>query len=86
MTMMIKCLAGECKDVAFMAIKPGIVDTEMVSNLLAESSKLDTSNADFMKKTPKLDPKVPAEAIARLVLEAPASYSGHFFAFNSPPK
>jgi NAD(P)-dependent dehydrogenase (short-subunit alcohol dehydrogenase family) len=86
MTMMIRCLAAEHKAVTFMAVKPGIVDTQMVQSLLAHADTLDAANVEFMRKTPKLDAKVPAVVLVDLVLTAPASYSGQFFSYNQLPK
>lgn len=83
--MMIKCLAAEEPMLTVMAVKPGIVDTQMVQRVL-ESEGVEPAQRKYMENARKLKPEEPAKVLAELVLDAPKNYSGKFFSFNQLPK
>jgi NAD(P)-dependent dehydrogenase (short-subunit alcohol dehydrogenase family) len=85
--MMIKCLASEEPDVTVMAVKPGIVETDMAASVLTKGEgHVDPSKTSFLRTATKLKPEEPAKVLAELVLEAPKEYSGKFFSFTEYPK
>ena len=84
--MMIKCLASEEPDITVMAVKPGIVDTDMSASVFTRGKgHVDMTKFKFLKEAKKLRPEEPAEVLAELVLEAPMEYTGKFFSFNNLP-
>lgn len=89
MNMYIRCLAREEQDVVCMAVRPGIVETAMVQGIYSDphcKQVMDPEQFAFMSLQRDhgrlLKPEVPAEVMARLVLEAPASLSGEFFSWD----
>lgn len=91
MNMYLKCLAREEPEIVSMAVKPGIVDTEIVQGLYSDpkcAETMDPEQFKFMKlqrdNGKLLKPQLPAEVMAKLILEAPKSLSGKFFDWNDP--
>ena len=79
-------LGTEEKDVVTIAIRPGLVDTEMQRELREVHSKImDPKDAEKFTSLPKsgnlLKPEQPGNVIARLVLDAPSDLSGKFITY-----
>ena len=84
--MMIKCLAAEEPEITVMAVKPGVVDTEMAAAPLSKGKNhIDPAKYKYLLEIKKLRPEEPAKVLAELVLEAPREYSGKFFSFDKLP-
>lgn len=86
MNAFIRCLAKEEPKVVSVSVKPGIVDTEMVRQSSSAEGVMDSQGEQWIKSMREggklLDPQVPGEAIAKIVLSAPRSASGGFFNYN----
>ena len=82
--MMIRCLGQEEPSIVSMAVKPGIVDTQMAASVLA-SEAIPTSQKKFMQNIKKLSPDIPAAVIADLSINSPPFLSGKFFSFDQIP-
>lgn len=89
MNMYLKCLAREEPNVVCMAVRPGIVDTEIVQGLYSNphnAQVMDPEQFKFMQLQRDhgklLKPEEPAEVMAKLVLDAPKSLSGSFFSWD----
>lgn len=86
MNAFIKCLAKEEPLVTSVAVKPGIVDTDMVKQSSTAQGVMDAQGEQWLKSVKSgqglLDPEVPGEAIAKIVLTAPKSASGGVFNYN----
>ncbi len=80
-------LAAEEPDIITVAIRPGVVDTDMQAYLRREGPRvMPKKTADYylnLKKDGKLEPpKIPARSIAWLVLHAPGKMSGAFRSYD----
>jgi NAD(P)-dependent dehydrogenase (short-subunit alcohol dehydrogenase family) len=89
LTHLSRVLAAEEPDVTVMAVRPGVVDTDMQAILRRQGpSAMPPAEAAYyarLKKDGKLEPPwVPARVIAWLALAAPVSFSGEFFDYDAP--
>ena len=80
-------LAAEEPDITAVAIRPGVVDTDMQAYLRKEGPAVMPKNtANFyldLKREGKLEPpKIPARSIAWLALHAPGEMSGSFRSYD----
>lgn len=89
MNMYLRCLAREEPEIVCLAVRPGIVATEMVRNLYANprsKAVMDPQQYRFMELQREqgklLTPEQPAEVMAKLVLSAPQSLSGSFISWD----
>ena len=89
MNIYLKCLAREEPEIVCMAVRPGIVDTAIISSLYTDPHKaqvMDPEQFKFMKLQKDhgklLNPQVPGDVMAKLVMDAPKSLSGQFFAWD----
>lgn len=81
-------LANEEKDITSIAIRPGVVDTEMQRDIREKHNTFmdakDTSKFAELKKTGGLlRPEQPGHVMAKLVLDAPSELSGKFLTWNA---
>ncbi|KAJ2724782.1 hypothetical protein GGI07_001743 [Coemansia sp. Benny D115] len=90
LNMLTSCLAVEEPDVVAVALRPGVVDTEMQALIRSEDGR-GAMVADQHKKFTELHrtgtllrPEQPAAVIAGLVLGAEDSLSGAFYSWDSP--
>ncbi|KAJ2849352.1 hypothetical protein IWW36_002689 [Coemansia brasiliensis] len=87
--MFTESLAIEEPEVTTMAVRPGVVDTEM-QDFIREKGEDHMHKEDYEKFVKLhrdgelLAPEKPARVIARLALEAPRELSGKFFSWDSP--
>jgi len=84
-----RLLAAEEPDITTVALRPGVVDTDMQALIRAEGAKAmnPEKRASFLelKATGQLlDPAVPARKIAWLALNAPSALSGAFLDYDDP--
>ncbi|KAK8179202.1 hypothetical protein BC567DRAFT_208249 [Phyllosticta citribraziliensis] len=84
---MAQTLANEEPDVTTVSIRPGVVDTDMQTNIRSTHHKnmdpKDAENFLGLKSGGKLlKPEQPGNVMARLVLDAPKSLSGQFLTWN----
>lgn len=84
-----RVLAAEEKDVAAMAVRPGVVDTDMQAVLRNEGDNaMPAEQIAYyrqLKDQGELEPpEVPARAIAWLALHAPHEFSGKFLDYDDP--
>lgn len=89
MNVYLKCLAREEPEIISMSVRPGIVETAMVNSVFDEphcSEVMDPREFQFMRNLKQqgklLQPEQPGDVMAKLVLEAPKSLSGQFFAWD----
>lgn len=86
MNSFIGSLAKEEPHITALSVKPGIVDTAMVQQSATSPGVMDSQGEQWIRNLQKskglLDPKIPGEAIAKIVLRAPPSCSGNNYAFN----
>ena len=91
MNMFLKCLAREeaANLSAVMCVRPGIVDTDILTDIYSQRSRDQVMDADqyqFMQlqkeKGKLLSPEEPADVMAQLIIKAPRELNGAFFAFN----
>jgi NAD(P)-dependent dehydrogenase (short-subunit alcohol dehydrogenase family) len=83
-------LAAEEPAVTVIAVRPGVVDTQMQKILRHKGpEKMPAQQAAYylsLKTENKLEPpQVPARAIAWLALSAPRQWSGAFMSYDDPP-
>lgn len=81
-------LGNEEKEVVSLAIRPGVVDTEMQRDIREKHSgfmdKTDAAKFKELKETGGLlKPEQPGHVMAKLVLDAPKSLSGQFLTWNA---
>jgi NAD(P)-dependent dehydrogenase (short-subunit alcohol dehydrogenase family) len=84
-----RILAAEEPAITSVAIRPGVVDTQMQTELRETGPKvMPHTQAAFyldLKKQGRLEPPlVPARSIAWLALHAPGSFSGQFLNYDDP--
>ena len=84
-----RVLAAEEKDVTAVAVRPGVVDTDMQAVLRNESDNaMPAEQIAYyrqLKKQGELEPpEIPARAIAWLALHAPPEFSGQFLDYDDP--
>ncbi|MEE4608873.1 MAG: SDR family NAD(P)-dependent oxidoreductase [Desulfobacteraceae bacterium] len=89
LTHLSRVLAAEEPDVTVMAMRPGVVDTDMQVFLRQQGpAAMPPAEAEYyarLKPDGKLEPAwMPARVIAWMALAAPASYSGEFFDYDDP--
>ncbi len=89
LTHLSRVLAAEEPDVTVMAMRPGVVDTDMQLLLRQQGpSAMPPAEAAYyarLKMDGKLEPPwVPARVIAWMALAAPLSFSGEFFNYDDP--
>ena len=82
-------MATEEPDVACVAVRPGMVDTDMQDRLRGAAQKImPPDQAGFYvaqkQENRLLSPDTPAQGIANLALLAPLSLSGRFVSFDDP--
>ena len=89
MNIYLKCLAREEPEITCMSIRPGIVDTAILSSIYENplsSKKMDPDQFKFMKMQKDqgklLKPELPGDVMAKLVLEGPKELSGQFFSWD----
>jgi len=81
-------LAAEEKDITSIAIRPGVVDTEMQRDIREKHNtamdEQDAARFAELKKTGGLlKPEQPGHVMAKLVLDAPKELSGKFLSWNA---
>lgn len=81
-------LGNEEKDITSIAIRPGVVDTEMQQDIREKHNKaMDASDAarfaELKKTGGLLKPEQPGHVMAKLVLDAPKGLSGKFLSWNA---
>lgn len=81
-------LANEEKDITSIAVRPGVVDTDMQKDIREKhSSSMDATDAAKFKELKEtgglLRPEQPGHVMAKLVLDAPKSLSGKFLTWNA---
>ncbi len=84
-----RVLAAEEKDVTSLAVRPGVVDTNMQAVLRNESGNaMPAEQIAYyrqLKEQGELEPpEVPARSIAWLALHAPHEFSGQFLDYDDP--
>jgi NAD(P)-dependent dehydrogenase (short-subunit alcohol dehydrogenase family) len=89
LTHLTRVLAEEVPEVATLSVRPGVVDTDMQTQLRREgriSLKPEQSSYyDNLKKNNELEPpEIPARSIAWLALFAPGHMSGEFRSYDDP--
>ncbi|KAJ2789948.1 hypothetical protein GGI18_002100 [Coemansia linderi] len=89
LNMVTKSMAVEEPEVVAIAVRPGVVDTDMqkVIRSVGQSAMRDDQFAKFQSLYDDgqlLKPEVPARVIVRLAMEAPRSMSGMFVSWDSP--
>ncbi|OMJ19092.1 putative oxidoreductase [Smittium culicis] len=88
LNMLTSCLAIEEPAVTFLALRPGVVDTNMQTTIRASGDAMKPQDlAKFVElhETNKLlDPKVPGSVIANTSLRLQKDLSGKFFSWDSP--
>lgn len=72
-----------------LAVRPGVVDTDMQALLREQGPKaMPSDTASYYRKLKEErqleDPRVPARSIAWLALRAPAEWSGRFLDYDDP--
>lgn len=82
-------LAAEEKNITALAIRPGVVATQMQQEIReTHSSNMSKDEAakfhELHKEGQLLRPEQPGHVIAKLSLEAPKELSGQFLSWNSP--
>ncbi len=89
MNMYLRCLAREEPEITALAVRPGIVDTEIVRGLYSNPHSeevMDPQQFRFMQLQREngklLQPEQPADVMAKLVLSAPKSLSGAFISWD----
>ncbi|KAJ1922006.1 hypothetical protein H4219_000353 [Mycoemilia scoparia] len=83
------CLAAEEQQIVSVAIRPGVVKTEMQTTVYNEGAKnMDPSEYQKFQKlhdeSGLLPPEIPGSVIANLVLNAGRELSGRFLSFDDP--
>jgi NAD(P)-dependent dehydrogenase (short-subunit alcohol dehydrogenase family) len=84
-----RVLAAEETELTVIAVRPGVVDTQM-QNMLRKlgPEKMPPQQAEYyvnLKATGRLEPAaVPARSIAWMVLHAPREWSGAFMSYDEP--
>ena len=84
-----RVFAAEEKALTIIAVRPGVVDTQM-QKLLRElgPEKMPPEQAEYylnLKATGRLEPAaVPARSVAWMVLHAPREWSGAFMSYDEP--
>lgn len=81
-------VANEEKDITAVAIRPGVVDTEMQRDIREKhNTSMDASDAkrfaELKSSGGLLKPEQPGHVMARLVANAPAELSGKFLSWNA---
>jgi NAD(P)-dependent dehydrogenase (short-subunit alcohol dehydrogenase family) len=81
-------LSSEEKDIVAIAIRPGVVDTDMQTSIRNEHAEImdpeDKAKFVSLKSNAQLlRPDQPGKVIARLVLDAPARFGGTFLRYGS---
>lgn len=89
LTHLTRLLAAEEPDITTVALRPGVVDTGMQTQIRTEGADVMTPEKITRFKQLKaagqlLDPAVPAEKITWLALEAPPALSGLFLDYDDP--
>jgi NAD(P)-dependent dehydrogenase (short-subunit alcohol dehydrogenase family) len=84
-----RLLAGEEPELTCVAVRPGVVDTEMQALIRREGpDTMPPERADYfisLKAEGNLEPPlVPARSIAWLALHAPKDFSGEFMSYDDP--
>ena len=84
-----RVLAAEEPDVTALAVRPGVVDTDMQAFLRGENDNaMPTGQSAYyrqLKEQGQLEPaEIPARAIAWLALHAPREFSGQFLDYDDP--
>jgi NAD(P)-dependent dehydrogenase (short-subunit alcohol dehydrogenase family) len=84
-----RVLAAEEPQLTVIAVRPGVVDTQMQEILRRDGpGRMPPEQAEFygdLKKAGRLEPpRVPARAIAWLSLYAPRQWSGAFMSYDDP--
>lgn len=81
-------LASEEKDITSIAIRPGVVDTEMQRDIREKhNTAMDASDtkrfAELKSSGGLLQPEQPGHVMAKLVVNPPAELSGKFLSWNA---
>ncbi|KAJ3415622.1 hypothetical protein HDV05_004498 [Chytridiales sp. JEL 0842] len=90
LNMLCACFGKEEPDIASVAIRPGVVDTEMQTairkpeNAVAMGSDLHKVFVDKNEQGQLLPPEKPASVIAKLALEPCKELSGKFYSWDDP--
>lgn len=89
LNLLTQILAQEEPEVTTLALRPGVVDTEMQAHIRAEGEgRMEESNYRYLSSLHKqgrlLPPEVPARAIACLALYAPPEWSGEILQWDDP--
>jgi NAD(P)-dependent dehydrogenase (short-subunit alcohol dehydrogenase family) len=82
-------LAAEEPSITALAVRPGVVDTEMQTFIRTEGPKAMPSDQvryyTALKERGELEPpEIPARSIAWLTLHAPVAFNGKFFDYDDP--
>jgi NAD(P)-dependent dehydrogenase (short-subunit alcohol dehydrogenase family) len=82
-------LAAEEPRVTVLAVRPGVVDTDMQAELRSQAAGgMPADQVAYyrrLKAENRLEPpNVPGRAVAWLALHAPAEWSGHFISYDDP--
>ncbi|MGE0085077.1 MAG: SDR family NAD(P)-dependent oxidoreductase [Desulfococcaceae bacterium] len=89
LTQLTRVLALEEREITAIAVRPGIVDTEMQDLIRSEGpNHMKPEKAGYFRNLWEegklVPPHIPARAIAWLALHAPAELSGEFADYNDP--
>jgi NAD(P)-dependent dehydrogenase (short-subunit alcohol dehydrogenase family) len=89
LTHLTRVVADEAPEVTAMAVRPGVVDTDMQALIRREGpSSMPPAQANYfleLKRQGRLEPpRVPARVIAWLSLFAPRAFSGRFLNYDDP--
>lgn len=89
MTHLTRLIAAEEPDIITVALRPGVVDTDMQAQIRREGpdvmAPVKTSHFQQLKdKGQLLDPAIPAGKLAWLALKAPPSLNGVFLDYDDP--
>lgn len=89
MNMTMALLAKEEPTITYLAVHPGMVETEAFARMLKDGKEhMQTAQHSLLMNVAQskklLDPKEPGEALAKLVISAPREQSGRFVNWNDP--
>ncbi len=89
LTLLTRVLAAEEPSITSIAVRPGVVDTDMQALIREKGSKVMPPELSRyfinLKQKGKLEPPwIPARSIAWLALKAPHELSGEFVEYNDP--
>jgi NAD(P)-dependent dehydrogenase (short-subunit alcohol dehydrogenase family) len=86
--MYMQVLAAEEPDLVVMAVQPGVVETEMLKDVMKEGKNVfDKQTHERLQKAwdSMVQPEQPGEQFAKLALGAPKEFSGKVMRWDDKP-